>query len=309
MIASNVNRMVVALVPVSDSLEIETTYSERIRPLGSFRLRLIELVISLVKLNKPQILSALSGSEIFSKITTLVVAYPWNNFLQLKVIHLFEDIIGNSDHREFRTEVLTSSKIGELLMNLAKVSNYTHIDSQRPIRHGYMATVVKIANALQKVRDEDDITQYLETLGEDDWSFFVDGELKRSNEKNARIIGSQTRNHNDDEENDTYEVNMDRLMNNMNQWGNSINNNNDDEEEEEDVEHDENDGENRDYQHEENHNQQHKKEEKSAYILDELRVIKADIKEQYLLVEEFNEGTFWKVDSTDNIDDLLADYE
>lgn len=106
------SKIVNALTLEENPTEIETTYLEKVKPLGSFRLRVIELVYHLVKLNKPQILSALSSSDIFAQLVKLLIAYPWNNFLQLKFISLFEDIISNSDHREFRHEVLTNSKIG-----------------------------------------------------------------------------------------------------------------------------------------------------------------------------------------------------
>ena len=93
-----------------------------------------------------------------------------------------------SDHKEFRSAALANSQIGETMIKLAKQANFEH-PSKRPIRHGYMATVIKIANAFQRHNDEDDVQSYLTGLGSE-WTEFVDGELKRSNEKNNRVIGS-----------------------------------------------------------------------------------------------------------------------
>lgn len=152
MITTNISKIVEGLSPNTETDMLETTYLEKVQPLGSYRLRLVELVFYLVKLSKPQILSALSRSEIFAKLTALMSFYPWNNFLQLRIIQIFEEVIKNSDHREFRTEVLTSSKIGEILVELGKKTMYTH-KSERPIRHGYMATVIKIANMLKDAKD------------------------------------------------------------------------------------------------------------------------------------------------------------
>ena len=66
-------------------MQIETSYSLNIVPLGHLRLRIIELLYHLVRLNKQNILDKLIETEVFGKITELVEAYPWNNFLQLKV--------------------------------------------------------------------------------------------------------------------------------------------------------------------------------------------------------------------------------
>jgi len=54
-------------------------------PLGHLRLRIIELIYHLVRLNKPSILEKLAETEVFAQISQLVEVYPWNNFLQLKV--------------------------------------------------------------------------------------------------------------------------------------------------------------------------------------------------------------------------------
>lgn len=51
-----------------------------------------------------------------------------------------------------------------------------------------MAVIVKLANLLIKNKALEDVSEYLESLGED-WTRFVDGELKRSNDCNTKSLG------------------------------------------------------------------------------------------------------------------------
>jgi hypothetical protein len=64
-----------------------------------------------MKLNKDAILMALGEQAFLGTICELIEQYPWNNFLQLKVISLFEDLL-ESTNPEFRKAALTSSNIG-----------------------------------------------------------------------------------------------------------------------------------------------------------------------------------------------------
>jgi len=74
----------------------------------------------------------------------LLENYPWNNFLQLKAISIFDEIL-DSNNAEFRLAALTSSKIGETLIALSNKTKFDHASS-RTISQGYMAVVTKIAN-------------------------------------------------------------------------------------------------------------------------------------------------------------------
>jgi len=131
-------------------MEIERSYdSNRQAPLGHLRLRLIELVNLMIKLNKQTVYDALQESDIFARINDLLTTYPWNNFLQLKVIAIYEEILENLENANFRKVVLEKSNIGPTLISLGKQPQYQH-ESKRYIRHGYMATVIKLGNYLQK---------------------------------------------------------------------------------------------------------------------------------------------------------------
>lgn len=53
-----------------------------------------------------------------------------------------------------------------------------------------MAAVIKLGNFINKYNDKEDVTQYTQDLG-DDWTEFVNGELKKSNETNQLSLGGQ----------------------------------------------------------------------------------------------------------------------
>lgn len=195
---------------------------EQFVPLGQQRLRTVELVHKMVQLRKDALYDSLGASLIFKNIIDLVKQYPWNNFLQLKVMNIFNDVLDNCENVNFKKDFLTSSGIGPALVEMSETASFT-MESERNIRNGYMALVVHISNKLQKKVDQTatdktpDITvsDYLESVGED-WRAFVDNELKRSNENNNKTLGgSTTRNIEDDDEKmeeNNYDVQMEKIM-------------------------------------------------------------------------------------------------
>lgn len=181
-----------------DKINSSVTHIEFV-PLGQQRLRTVELVLNLVKLKKEVLYQALGGSVIFKNIVSLVKQYPWNNFLQLRVINLFTEVIDNCDNATFRQDFFKSSGIGQSIVEMSKEASFT-LGSTRRIRNGYMNLVINIANKLQKKyegsaagekSDDAAVYGYLDAVGED-WRVFVDDELKKSNENNAKTLGGCT---------------------------------------------------------------------------------------------------------------------
>ena len=182
-------------------------------PLGQQRLRTVDLVLNMVKLKNNEIFESLGKSEIFRNIMDNVKQYPWNNFLQLKVINLCTEVIENNENAEFRKAFLNTSGIAKALVEMSEKA-FIQMESERTIRNGYMALVTSISNKLQKRYDGQEkhedmtVSDYLEEVGED-WRAFVDGELKASNENNNKTLGGCTTRNNmpeDEEENSNYDV-------------------------------------------------------------------------------------------------------
>lgn len=118
-------------------------------PLGQQRLYTIELVLRMVQLKKDALYEALGSSKIFANIMGLVKQYPWNNFMQLKVISMTDEILDNCESETFKKAFLNGSGLGKALVDMAVQANYT-MTTGRQIRNGYMALVVGVSNKLVK---------------------------------------------------------------------------------------------------------------------------------------------------------------
>jgi hypothetical protein len=64
---------------------LPTTFGVNIKPLGQLRLRIVELIHLLIKLDTPEIKEAITQSDVLLKISKLIEQCPWNNFLHLKI--------------------------------------------------------------------------------------------------------------------------------------------------------------------------------------------------------------------------------
>jgi hypothetical protein len=96
-IRQNIPRLESYLESAKPKFELDSQHGGTYLPLGQLRLRLVELVYLLLKLNKPQVYEMLAESGVFTKISDLLAQYPWNNFLQLKIVAVFEEVLENCD--------------------------------------------------------------------------------------------------------------------------------------------------------------------------------------------------------------------
>ena len=190
---------------------------------------------------------AIVETNYFRHLSHLIETYPWNNFLQLKSIAIFDEIL-DSSNKEFASRALRSSNIGQTLINLGSKTSFDH-QSTRTIRHGYMAVVVKIANALIKSKDKDFVSEYLDSLGED-WRLFNEGELKRSNETNSKSLGGQQpRPSGSDDDDMDSSTSMESILSRFSNFNTAMSqkaNSQHDDDEDEDEEEEENEEEDRD---------------------------------------------------------------
>lgn len=134
---------------------------------------------------------------------------------------------------------------------MSKEASFT-LGSARRIRNGYMNLVINIANKLQKKyegstageKTEDaTVYDYLDSVGED-WRVFVDDELKKSNENNAKTLGGCTTRNNQEEEDEnndsSYDVQMEKIMARFTNFNQILSQNSGNDEEDEDEEEDTN---------------------------------------------------------------------
>ena len=128
----------------------------------------------------------------------LVQKYPWNNFMQLKVMTMCEEILENCDNDQFKKDFLEGSGIGKAMVDMGAEASFK-MNSERLIRNGFMGLVVNVSNKLQKrfkgtaTKPEDTVVvEYLDNVGED-WRAFVDDELANSNANDAKTLGGSTK--------------------------------------------------------------------------------------------------------------------
>jgi hypothetical protein len=174
-----------------------------------------------------------------------------------------------------------------------------------------MATVIKIANIIQKHKDRQEVKDYLSTF-EEEWTAFVDGELKKTNDTWTKALGGQQpKNSGADDEGDdnSYEVNMEKIMQRFTNFNNLMSSSSaaDDEEEEEDKK----TGEDFDRIHDESD----KNEEDNMFgHLEQahatLPLIEVEIEEQVPLKQEYVDSEYWKVDYLgmgENLEELMKE--
>ena len=126
LIAGNIPRIVSYLEQQTAQTNLlETSYDVKIVPLGSLRLKLIELMYNLIKLNKDALLLSLVETNFFGQLSHLIEVYSWNNFLQLKSSSIFDEIL-DSANKQFAARALKSSNIGQVLINLGSKTSYDH---------------------------------------------------------------------------------------------------------------------------------------------------------------------------------------
>ena len=182
----------------------------------------------------------LKDSLVFERIINLVKAFPWNNFLQLKVINLFEEVLNSCQNAEFKAAVLEGSGIGKAIVEMAENPTY-ETEGGKPVRHGYMAVVIDIANKMVKrteqpgaastadaaqVQEDMTVINYLDNVTE--WKNFTENELSRSNKKNNKTLGGSSRPTDEDNQDDdgeiNYDVQMDKIMARFNSFNQIIQN-------------------------------------------------------------------------------------
>jgi hypothetical protein len=274
---------------------------EEFVPLGQQRLHTIELVLRMVQLKKEALYDAMGSSKIFANIMELVKQYPWNNFMQLKVMDISKEILENCESTEFKKAFLNGSGIGKALVDMAAQASYD-MNTGRQIRNGFMALVVSISNNLVKKfkgngtagTEDATVVEYLDNVGEE-WRAFVDDELASSNTNNNKTLGGSTKiddgeNSNGDDPN--YDDQMEKIMQRFTNFNQILSQGSNDTEENDDSDENEdtpdtaiNDSDDTDA------------EETKTTESETMKIEKVEIKEPEPLAVEFIDNTYWNSNS------------
>ena len=103
-----IESLVLHIEPIQRALDVQpdemcTSFGEIFRPLGMLRLRLIELLTQIIKVNQTPILDEVFKTKILGSLMDLVIVHPWNNFLQLNIQTMLDDIL--------QSDLTTSAKV------------------------------------------------------------------------------------------------------------------------------------------------------------------------------------------------------
>lgn len=161
-----------------------------------------------------------------------------------------------------------------------------------------MGFVIKLANLIKQVHDNEELNQQdgADKVFNDDWIRFIAGELKQSNETNAKNLGGKPRMFMEEEETN-FEVNMEKIMSRFNTF-NSI------------VSQSSNDDDDDDKGEDEPDDEDNPEPLTQLGTPVEMPKIEVELPENTSLETEYTDSSYWKLSACeDSLADLLADYQ
>lgn len=127
---------------------LSTLNGHKLKPLGMTKLRMIELLTQIVKVNQDVIFTEVLMSRIMRSVMKLCSQHPWNNLFHIKAIELWECIIKSTLTAQQKFAVVKEADAVGLIVAMSKPA-YATFNSKRKTRNGNMAFVVKLANLLK----------------------------------------------------------------------------------------------------------------------------------------------------------------
>jgi len=126
--------------------EVTTTHGVLRPPLGSTRLKTIELFVEMTALVHRPVMEELHKLEVFKKCLGLFMRYEMNNFLHNMVMKMFDALL-ESPFDDLKVQVLQSCGLVEQLVEAHRL-NQQALDTARGIRKGYMGHVTRLSNTV-----------------------------------------------------------------------------------------------------------------------------------------------------------------
>ena len=132
---------------------VSTLNGHKLKPLGMTKLRMIELLTQIVKVNQDVIFTEVLTSRIMRSVMKLCAQHPWNNLFHIKAMELWDCIIKSTLNAEQKFAVVKEADTVGLIVAMSKPA-YALFNSKRKTRNGNMAFVVKLANLLKNLQNE-----------------------------------------------------------------------------------------------------------------------------------------------------------
>lgn len=118
---------------------------ESYRPLGVIRLRAIELLNQIVKVDSDAIYLEVLRSNVMAHVMELCLKHTWNNLLHIKTFEIWECIFKSRLTAQQKFETIKESKAITWILLISKETQ-AKFATDRKTRNGNMAFAVKLAN-------------------------------------------------------------------------------------------------------------------------------------------------------------------
>jgi hypothetical protein len=217
--------------------EYTASFGGRIQPLGTTKLKLIEILLYAIKLNNVKINREIALQKVYQRLMKLLMKYEWNNILHNFVEKIFITTLEGDSH-VLKKALLHESELMKFFEDSTKEADYTIPNAQkRKIRKGYLGHITKIAIALPKLKEKDsEIATFLETAPWKDFNEkYLQNVLKQDNYDLAGIKKDASEEDPDEIGNVHFDSEIQRKFNDFS-FQNIGTNNKDDEEEIEEKE-------------------------------------------------------------------------
>jgi len=166
---------------------VKTAFGTSAKLLGSGRLRMIELIDRILKMNSRRIIQRVCETNLIKIITELFLEFEWNNMLHHAYERLVTTLLTRNDPGLLKA-LFIDSKLLEIIIDSMKESKIEIFRQGRKIRKGNLGHLTRIANILvDSSQNSGEIQEYLTRNPE--WENFVQTILQETNDKNNTQIG------------------------------------------------------------------------------------------------------------------------
>jgi len=188
--------LLVDILKGETDLQRATTYGAPHKPLGTTRLRVVEMVFNMIRLGAHEISLALAEKGVFKALMDLMVQYEWNNMLLNFVQKILVSVL-ESKFQDVRDKLLNEADLLEFLVSSTQDVDYTMPNAQkRKLRRGYLGQITRIAKLLERLGEVD--ASIKEYLANDKWNKFREEYLQVTLEKDNKDLAKSTRKESED---------------------------------------------------------------------------------------------------------------
>jgi len=199
-IARNIGSFAQILSTKSSQEGVKTAFGTNARLLGSGRLRMIELIDRILKMNSRRVMQRVCETGLVRIITDLFLEFEWNNMLHHAYERFVNTLLMRNDSGLLKALFVDSRLLDIIIdsMKESKIEVFRYFEGKnelknlfrqgRKIRKGNLGHITRIANILvESSQNSNEIREHL--LRHPDWENFVQSTLQETNDKNNTQIG------------------------------------------------------------------------------------------------------------------------